>query len=175
MMQQEDTLPWYRQFWPWFVILLPATAVVASLYTLSIAMRSEDSLVVDAGRSISAATEQALAAENRARDLGLSASVAVDLQSGAVSATLDSAAALQLPAAMQLMFSHPAYATRDVALTLNRAMPDADGNEQWVGHLVQVPKGRWYVVLQADNDWRLNGTWSGEDQMTLRAASDDGD
>lgn len=174
-MQQEDTQPWYRQFWPWFVIMLPATAVVASLYTLSIAMRSEDSLVVDAGRSVSTATEQALAAEDRARELGLTASVSVDLQSGALSATLSSPATPPSPEAMQLNFSHPAFADRDLALTLNRAMPNAAGEPQWVGHLVQVPKGRWYVVLQADDEWRLNGTWSGEEQMTLRAASDDGD
>ena len=174
-MQQEDTQPWYRQFWPWFVIMLPATAVVASLYTLSIAMRSEDSLVVDAGRSVSAATEQALAAEDRAREIGLTATVSIDLQSGALSATLDSAATLPSPDAMQLNFSHPAFADRDLALTLNRAMPNAAGESQWVGHLVQVPKGRWYVVLQADDEWRLNGTWSGETRMTLRAASDDGD
>ena len=174
-MQREDTQPWYRQFWPWFVIMLPATAVVASLYTLSIAMRSEDSLVVDAGRSVSAATEQALAAEDRARELGLSASVSIDLQSGALSATLDSPVTLPSPDAMQLNFSHPAFVDRDLALTLNRAMPNAAGESQWVGHLVQVPKGRWYVVLQADDDWRLNGTWSGEEQMTLHAASDDGD
>lgn len=174
-MQREDTQPWYRQFWPWFVIMLPATAVVASLYTLSIAMRSEDSLVVDAGRSVSAATEQALAAEDRARELGLTASVSIDLQSGALSATLDSRATLPSPDTMQLNFSHPAFADRDLALTLNRAMPNAAGESQWVGHLVQVPKGRWYVVLQADDEWRLNGIWSGEARMTLRAASDDGD
>jgi hypothetical protein len=174
-MQQEDTQPWYRQFWPWFIIMLPATAVVASLYTLSIAMRSEDSLVVDAGRSVSAATEQALAAEDRARQLGLSANLSIDLESGALSATLDAATALPSPDAIQLNFSHPAFVDRDLALTLNRAMPNAAGHPQWVGHLVQIPKGRWYVVMQADDDWRLNGIWSGESEMTLRAASDDGD
>jgi hypothetical protein len=173
-MQREDTQPWYRQFWPWFVILLPASAVVGSLYTLSIALRSEDSLVIEAGRSVSAATEDALAAEKRAREIGLTARVQLDLHSGAVSATLDSTSELALPATMTLSFSHPAFADRDLELTLNRAMPDEGGQDQWVGHLVQVPKGRWYVVLRSDGDWRLNGTWSGESQMRLHAASDDG-
>ncbi len=42
-----DTQPWYRQFWPWFLILLPASVVVASLYTVYIANRGADDLVVD--------------------------------------------------------------------------------------------------------------------------------
>ena len=35
----EDTVPWYQQFWPWFLILLPASVVVAGLTTLVIANR----------------------------------------------------------------------------------------------------------------------------------------
>ena len=40
-------LPWYKQFWPWFLILLPGTAVVATLYTVVIANQYADDLVVD--------------------------------------------------------------------------------------------------------------------------------
>ena len=45
--QTEDLQPWYRQFWPWFLIALPGCAVVASLYTLNLAMQTTDSLVVE--------------------------------------------------------------------------------------------------------------------------------
>ena len=45
-MEREDTKPWYRQFWPWFIIALPASAVVAGLTTVWIAMQTTDSLVV---------------------------------------------------------------------------------------------------------------------------------
>ncbi len=34
----DDNVAWYRQFWPWFLIALPATAVIASLVTLWIAI-----------------------------------------------------------------------------------------------------------------------------------------
>ena len=40
-------LPWYRQFWPWFIIALPAAAVVASFFTLWLAISRPDYLVVD--------------------------------------------------------------------------------------------------------------------------------
>jgi len=40
-------VPWYKQFWPWFIIALPASAVVAGFITLWLAISSPDYLVVD--------------------------------------------------------------------------------------------------------------------------------
>ena len=31
--------PWYRQFWPWFLIALPASAIVGSLLSVYFALR----------------------------------------------------------------------------------------------------------------------------------------
>ena len=36
-MTEADDKPWYRYFWPWFVIALLAAAVSGSLYTLYLA------------------------------------------------------------------------------------------------------------------------------------------
>jgi hypothetical protein len=34
----DDTIkPWYRHFWPWFIIVLLGSAVSASLYTVYLA------------------------------------------------------------------------------------------------------------------------------------------
>jgi hypothetical protein len=43
----EKNLPWYRQFWPWFIIALPASVVIASFFTLWLAISHPDQLVVD--------------------------------------------------------------------------------------------------------------------------------
>lgn len=40
-----DTEPWYKQFWPWFLMSLPATVVVACIFTIIVAVRSPLSLV----------------------------------------------------------------------------------------------------------------------------------
>jgi hypothetical protein len=42
-----EGLPWYRQFWPWFIIALPAAAVLASFYTLWLAISNPVQMVVD--------------------------------------------------------------------------------------------------------------------------------
>jgi hypothetical protein len=42
-----ECLPWYKQFWPWFIIALPASVVVASFFTLWLAISNPDQLVVD--------------------------------------------------------------------------------------------------------------------------------
>ncbi len=54
MQQQRNThpvpgqdVPWYRQFWPWFIIALPAAAVIAGIITLYLAVSNPVSLVVD--------------------------------------------------------------------------------------------------------------------------------
>ena len=42
-------VPWYRQFWPWFIIMIPASAVIAGFITLWLAVSRPDHLVVDDG------------------------------------------------------------------------------------------------------------------------------
>lgn len=35
-----NTTPWYKQFWPWFLIALPGSVVIASLFTISLAVEN---------------------------------------------------------------------------------------------------------------------------------------
>lgn len=65
-----DTQPWYRQFWPWFLILLPASVVVASLYTMYLASSGADDLVVDEYYKDGLAINRQLEKSNAARRWG---------------------------------------------------------------------------------------------------------
>ena len=42
---RRDDKPWYKQFWPWFIISFPAASVVASLALLWVAISNPDSVV----------------------------------------------------------------------------------------------------------------------------------
>lgn len=37
---QRNKKPWFKQFWPWFLISLPGSVVIASMVTISIAIDS---------------------------------------------------------------------------------------------------------------------------------------
>ncbi len=175
-MTELDTKPWYRQFWPWFIIALPASAVVASLYTVSLAVRTTDSLVVTSKDGVDVVTGRHLAAERFAAARGISATLSIDAESGAIEAKLTADEAVEWPKTLQLLFSHPAFADRDRRVTLTAAMPDSDGTPVWSGHFVDLPGGRWYVVLADGDTWRLSSSWSGAAVLQLEpaGATDDG-
>jgi hypothetical protein len=166
--RQEDTKPWYRQFWPWFIIALPASAVVGGLTTLWIAMQTSDSLVLQSGDGIRNASDRRIEAERFASELGLAALLDIDSATGVVRAVMRTGDLQEVPVSLNLELSHPAFADRDLAATLSKALPDEDGNPVWVGHLVTMPTGRYYAVLRADDAWRLTAEWNGESSLTLR-------
>ena len=171
-MVREDTKPWYRQFWPWFVFSLPAAAVVAGLATLWIAMQTTDSLVLVPEQGVKAEADRQVAAARLASELGLAAAIDIDLTTGAVRAGMRAGDLPEIPATLVLEMSHPAFADRDHLITLNRAMPDAEGNPVWVGHFVTVPEGRYYAVLKS-SEWRLAAEWNGDAMLTLRSGDDE--
>jgi len=41
-----ENVPWFKQFWPWFIIALPAAAVTASFVTLWLAISNPDQVIV---------------------------------------------------------------------------------------------------------------------------------
>lgn len=168
--EREDLEPWYRQFWPWFIISLLGFSVLASLSTVWISLQTTDSLVLNSDDGIQIVAERRAGAEQLANELNLAALLAIDLDSGAVSATLRSGALADAPAMLELEFVHPAFAERDQLITLHRALPDAAGNPLWSGHFVTVPDGRWYVTLQAGDKWRLSGEWQDQTSLMMRPA-----
>ena len=150
-----DNLPWYRQFWPWVLIGLPATVVVAGLTTVWIAASGADSLVVDDYYKDGLAINQRLDKEQRARELGLEA--VLEYSEGALEVSLDGADG---PAALSLALYHPLDSQRDrqlqlprISSRLYRARVELPGGGRW--HWQIEPLG----VNEADG-WRLQGEWT---------------
>ena len=143
------TKPWYRQFWPWFIIALPATVVVAGLSTLYIANRHADDLVVHEYYKDGLAINRQLEKQQRARELGISgtlqiAGTRVRLQlAGAGAAT-----------GLTLRLSHPLEADRDLAVPL---VPLGDG--MYEATLPYTVAARWHWIIDSSDidAWRLDG------------------
>jgi len=174
-MEREDTDPWYRQFWPWFIMAIPAFAVAGGLYTLWLAMQSSDSLVIQSDDGMNVVTERNLAAEHEAARLGLVAEIEIQPDTGAVRVTMSSLPDVELATSLQLRMRHPTLASRDAVIDLLQAIPDAEGNPAWVGHFVTVPGGHRYVTLSSGDAWRLMGEWSGQSQFRLGPTGQPGD
>jgi hypothetical protein len=150
-----DTLPWYRQFWPWFLILLPASVVVAGLYTLYIANRHADDLVVDDYYQVGLAINRQLEKKQRAKDQGISAGLRFSAETVTVT-TVGPVVAGEL----HLLMSHPLEADRDFGVTLSRI-----GEELYHGSLAQpvAPRWHWTLQLQTPDGWRLDGVVQASD------------
>lgn len=144
--------PWYRQFWPWLLILLPGSTVVASLITIYLASKHADDLVVDEYYKSGLAINQELTRQQRARELNLAAS----LRAGDGELTLRLSGDVDLPQ-LRLMLSHPMEAERDINLALSRV-----DRGYYHTRLPQPISGRWHWIIDAGDGspWRLDGDQS---------------
>lgn len=156
--------PWYRQFWPWFLIALPALAVCGGIATIVVATSNPHSMVVDDYARIGLATHRKLARDRRAADLGMVAQIS--LADDTVQVRLDGAGAR--PAELVMLLSHPTLPDADRQLLLEGK------GETYTGSLERPLEGRWYVQLTPpDGDWRLAGELGdGESTISLSPSSD---
>jgi uncharacterized protein len=144
-----DTQPWYRQFWPWFLIALPASVVVAALSTAYVANRDADDLVVQDYYKDGLAINRQLEKEERATQLGITASLhfSGDLVSVQMAGPVTDTE-------LHLLLSHPMEADRDFTVTLLRVSPNL-----YSGTLAHVVAPHWHWTLEQprENGWRLDG------------------
>jgi hypothetical protein len=150
-----DTKPWFRQFWPWFLIALPASVVVAAVCTAVVASRHADDLVVDDYYKDGLAINRQLEKKQHAAELGISAQLQFsgDTVTAAMSGPVDQPS-------LRLLLSHPLEADRDFEMSLARVSQGV-----YRGTLAQTIAPRWHWTLQAaqDNGWRLDGVLQASD------------
>lgn len=159
----RDNRPWYKQFWPWFVIALPASSVVAGLTTVAIAFKNQDSVVRDDWYKDGKAINESLEREKRATALGVVATIGIDTLTGDVQVRLDGKETP--PEALTLHFSHPTQAERDQNVALTR---QADGSFR--GSLRNALDGRYYIDLGTP-EWNLQTMETfPQESLTLRAS-----
>jgi hypothetical protein len=148
--------PWYREPWVWFVIALPAIAVVASFAALGIAIATDDGVVADDYYRRGLEVNQVLRREARARELHLAATASIF----GASVTVALRGAKEIFPELRLRLVHPTRSGLDQIVPLR---PSKQGYE---GHLAPLNGEPRLVVLEdAGSTWRLAGTWNGRDAM----------
>ena len=146
----EDQAPWYRQFWPWFLIFIPSLAVFMGIATIYVATTRPHTMVVDDYARIGLATHRKMERDQRAAELGLEAVVTIEGTPPQILVSLGGDAAS--PDHLVLTLSHPTLANSDRLLTL----PEYGGS---YSVRMEAPlAGRWYLQIEPpDGDWRLAG------------------
>jgi hypothetical protein len=142
--------PWYREPWPWFLISLPATAVIAGITTVWIAATSADGLVVGDYYKAGLAINQTLARDDAARALALTATL--KSEAGALTLALGGRITTY-PAHLTLTLAHPTHQGMDHTLVFGHV-----GGGHYRVALPALPAGKWHAQLtDAASSWRLSG------------------
>ncbi|NGO88340.1 hypothetical protein CWI66_03820 [Halomonas sp. 141] len=152
-MSDTPIQPWYKQFWPWFLLALLSSSIVVSTTFAVLSVKTADGMVVqedyyEHGKAIN----MILAKQERANELGLSAELRID--------PLTSDIVLDLtgddrPETLYLTLIFPTQDDRDQEFVLQHVR---EGR-----YITQGPDNlryRWYIQLQpqqTEADWRLIG------------------
>ncbi|MBU2976858.1 FixH family protein [Alteromonas sp. C1M14] len=143
--------PWYKQFWPWFLIFVPVITVIMGGVLMYFATSTQDSLVIDdyykEGKAINASLDK----ETRAKTLNITTELNVD--GDRVAVTFHSG----IPAdgsAILITFYHVTLEALDTSLLLTR---DAAGVYRGVAE--RPLEGKWRVTLSPLNEeWKIQNT-----------------
>lgn len=150
-MEKTDTKPWYKYFWPWFLIAVPVSSFVMAYFLVNFAANTEDSLVVDdyykEGKAINARLDKEAIAKrkNITTELTITdGSIAVKFHSGIP----------QEGNALKLNFYHVTIEERDASVLLSR-----DANGIYRGFVEKDLTGKWQVSLSpVDDSWKVQNT-----------------
>lgn len=141
--------PWYRQFWPWFLIALPACAVIGSFVTLVLALDGADTLVREDWYQRGQHINEEIALDVAAAARGVSAQLTVG-PDGEVALDVEMTNVGAFPATLLVELHHPVDAARDLRGELR-----GNGSGHFQGTLgASVGAAAWDVSLLA-KDWRL--------------------
>lgn len=151
MIPIETVRPWYKHFWVWFIILLPASVVVAGIVTVIIAFQNADSLVADNYYKDGLAINKVIARDKAAARLLLTADLEIYKLVGELRVSLRGNLSEHADV-LQMDWFHPTSKERDFSLALRNTV----GGE-YVGQLENEIEGRWYLEISGmqPEPWRL--------------------
>lgn len=149
-------VPWYRQFWVWFVIAVPLVGVVSGLSLVMIANSGPNDMVVDDYYKKGKAINQSLVRQERAAAIGVAFALVIEddtlilRQSGGGAPV----------SAARIHLYHPTLEARDQHLVLT-----ADASGRLRGSLNAPLEGRWRIAIEA-----MDGAWLLQDEFSLPRA-----
>ncbi len=158
---------WYKQRWPWLLMLGPAIVIVAGVVTTYLAFTSVDALVVDDYYKEGKAINQDLRRDRKATQLGLAMTLDYDAASGRLNGKLQ---ANDVPVAAKIKISlmHPTLPEKDIKLETKTGSDGVFSVE-----LPMLERARWQVLVESNShEWRLMRMWKWPEQMSIGINAD---
>ena len=162
--------PWWQHRWPWIILFMLSSVIVACMVTIYIAVTTRDSLVADDYSKHGRGINQRLEKDQKALSLGVVASLGY-AKVNASTFELSIALALprldgqgpnndsnnvntgKLPAFLILELSHPTMAQLDRNLVLRRVSED---DTHYNIHTEPLAAAYWHAsIYSPDKDWRV--------------------
>jgi hypothetical protein len=142
--------PWYKNLWPWLLMLGPVLVIVAGAATIWLAVASDDGLVADDYYRQGLAINQEIARAERAQALGIAATIDIG-RDGSMRVVVQSEGgdAEAHPPSVRVVIAHPTRAGSDVRATLV-----GTPGGFYAGRLASPPAGRARVIVESET-WRL--------------------
>lgn len=148
----RNVKPWFREPWPWLLMLGPITVILAGVVTAWLAIKSNDGLVSDDYYKQGLTVNQRLHRDHQALQMGIQADL---MSSGSGVRLLLRSERGALSDKISLKLAHPTQAGNDQNIELqSHGAGFYEGN--FSGELI----GRWLVSIEdSELNWRLQGEW----------------
>lgn len=163
-MNSEQIKPWYKQFWPWVLICLPLSVVIASFITVYIAVSGQSDMVVDDYYKKGKGINLELSRYQAAADKNLSFTMHVTDTAMNIVSHNKSVTDPQL----KLRFIHATLAGKDFSVKVVKIGEDT--------YQVAIPKqfhpSKWTIFLEdLNSSWRVRyvGYVEKDQQLSLNA------
>jgi hypothetical protein len=149
-----DKAPWYKQFWLWFLIALPASVVIAGFTTLYIANIHSDDLVVDDYYKNGLAINRVLEKNAKAQALGIEAKLRFSEVAQIWQVEVE-ITRTEPDSTLSLSLSHPLEADQDFSVPLRHSESDV-----YRAYLPRPVAAHWHWIIESKGStpWRLDGS-----------------
>ncbi|WP_191603261.1 FixH family protein [Marinomonas algicola] len=142
------TTPWYKQFWPWFIICVPLSSMIVAVFQIYFALNSPRDLVKDNYYKEGLGINQELGRKQLATDLNIKANLRIDNLTGEILLVTENAHTQTI----SLQFYHVASASKDFRVTLQKI-----SDNEYRGSLEKTISGNWNLSIESEAGWQMSG------------------